>query len=931
MAFNSKSLLLSFITYLLSCVLFTAQNLGNSVTMNISQETTTSRSRLLSIVAEVENMSNTNFKGNLHIISPKGLRLVSGDESVIEIRSGEKKFFPVRFIIEPDARAGNLPIRIQLFNEQRVLVKEQIKDHLIEISNELSLNVLNPIIYRSSAQEPLSVKVRVSNNGNVEQDITMVCKIPDPESGNQFLEQQALISIKKDTVFTFLYQPSASLARMANYTVNISGFRNPDKQIFSTATVLTQNISHIQKYQNPQFGSGLEESRNEITASYRKIGEGSNMYQIIGGAGFNLPSGYLILKENIAVLNNQQQPLVTNTNLTYRQGQHEYTIGSVNKMLEMTLVGRGAEYSLDFGKDNRLEFGFVDQNFNLIEKNSFLKYGYGLFAKGFLHTNNSTKNLSLAYIQRYDPFEKSRHHIVGAEGNYALDDKWRINAKINSGLSSYEEKNRSKPSFSAETNYLGVVKDYNISGNYFYSTDYYPGNRRGSIQAQQNISKNIGNYNIFSNILISNFSPKYYFYERSQVSENMRAEIGMKFPKVKNFTFGLIYQHQNENSNSYNNFFGNWESSELRKLSAHRLLEQISWSADNSRQSAILTAETGVVKYPFDGGNKFQMKLNGTYSYRNFNFNTIYQYGSYYLSEFAFAKLTNLEFNYKKLTASLFYNGSFLKDKMNISSGLSYVDDIIYGKSPSAFMNAKYHAKTFSAFFNSSWYRYSLGVVTNNMFTFEVGVTLRFRKAVLNPDKKGKIQLFAFYDSNNNNIFDEDEKPAAGFLVNINNITLKTTEDGKASYNNVPFGKYNLKEFMQKGWYYDESEFLVDAYSYPLQIPLHQNGTLQGKISLEYNAKTALEFEHRTSSISFRIIKNSQVVQRVASDDEGSFTAFLPTGNYTIAIDENSLPENTFCENKTREIQLKAGEITTIPEFIIKVKEKKVNKKTFSN
>jgi len=114
-------------------------------------------------------------------------------------------------------------------------------------------------------------------------------------------------------------------------------------------------------------------------------------------------------------------------------------------------------------------------------------------------------------------------------------------------------------------------------------------------------------------------------------------------------------------------------------------------------------------------------------------------------------------------------------------------------------------------------------------------------------------------------------------------------------------------------------------------VPLHQNGTLQGKIIFDYNTKTTVEFERRASSVSFSIIKNNEVVQRLSSDDEGHFTSFLPTGKYIITLNESTLPSNTYSEKNSMEVEIKAGQISEIPSFVIKVKEKKVNKKVFSN
>lgn len=145
--------------------------------------------------------------------------------------------------------------------------------------------------------------------------------------------------------------------------------------------------------------------------------------------------------------------------------------------------------------------GFVDQNYNLIEKNNWFKNGYGFFAKGSLQSNNASRNVSGGYIYQYDPFEKAKHNILGTEINYNFNPEWQLNAKVNGALSSYEIQNLFKPSFAGESNYNGKIKNFNLNGNYYFSSDYYPGNRRGSIQLQQNISTNIKNNAIHANVI----------------------------------------------------------------------------------------------------------------------------------------------------------------------------------------------------------------------------------------------------------------------------------------------------------------------------------------------------------------------------------------------------------------------------------------------
>lgn len=901
------------------------------IRMEIEKDNQISKSRLINIVVALQNNGSENFTGNLQSVLPQGYKAISGAQIPVNLQKGEKKYIPLRLIADTNAKAGSSELKIQLLTQTGNIISEQITTHTIEVDNNLMMSSLSPIIFRTSDNEPISVKIRVSNTGNIAQNITLVCKFPDPDNGNSFVEQEAVISVKKDSIFTFNYHPSKSLSGSSNYTINISGFRNPEKEIFNTTSVTVQNIASKQRFQEAQYSNFTDPSKNEITTSFRRMGENLNMYQILGSGGFNLPSGYLLLKANASLFNNQDLPVVTNTNITFFQGNNEYNIGSVNRIFETTLSGRGIEYSHNFSSNKKLEVGLVDQNFNLLERKAFFKNGHGFFTKGSLNTNNDDKNLSAVYVYRYDPYEKGKHHILGTEGNYAFSKEWKFNTKLNAGLSSYDVQDNLKPSLAFETTYRGVIDKYDLNGNYFYSSAYFPGNRRGSTQIQQNVSRSFGNYTLFTSFNYSNFTPKYYFFTQKQYSENERFDIGVKFPSIRKVNFSMMYQYQNESSNSFNNFLGSWFDDKAKNVDAHRLVESFTWSDYKSRQSVLLSFENGLVNYPLVENPQFQFRFTGNYTFKKFNFNAIYQKGSFYLSEYAFVYQFNKNIDYERRSFSLFYNNQFLKQKLNVSTGISYVDDIIYGKAPSAFFNAKYGTKKFGAFLNSSWYNYSVGSLTNNIFTLELGVTINIKKSALDSGKKGKIQIFTFYDENNNNIFDPEEKPAHDYIVSINNVVLKTDSSGTAIYKNVPFGNFELKQLIQQGWYYDEQELDLNRYNYRLTIPLHQNGTLMGRLFVDYNAATSVEFDLKATSIYFNILKDNQLVQRFSANDEGKFTSFLPTGNYTVMLDESSLPANIYCEQKVGNVSLKAGEISKVPDFILKVKQKKINKKTFTN
>ena len=123
----------------------------------------------------------------------------------------------------------------------------------------------------------------------------------------------------------------------------------------------------------------------------------------------------------------------------------------------------------------------------------------------------------------------------------------------------------------------------------------------------------------------------------------------------------------------------------------------------------------------------------------------------------------------------------------------------------------------------------------------------------------------------------------------------------------------------------------INQYTLEFAIPLHQNGSVAGHINYQFDNKTAVDFNPRANGITFNIFRDNVLIETVNTDDNGEFISFLPIGNYTISLNINSLPQNTYCETERTHFSVKAGELYTLPEFVIKVKEKKIHSKKFGN
>ncbi len=916
----------------LAFIIIPAQHIPD-VSMEVGSESVVQENNIIDLIVVLKNNEKVPFRGKINIHTPKGFRAISANGIDVDLDAEESIFMPVKILVNNNALSGEKKISFDLTGSQNIMVAEKFIMLKVPENIALRITVDNPLLYINNIKDSVEVRARVSNLGNTLQHITVVFKIPEITQGNVFVEKKGTIGVQEDSVFVFRFLPSGPLARSAQFTVNISGFRDPDKELFGNASVSVQNTSSTQRYQDFQSNTFSTYKKNSITAAYRRIGENLNMYQLTGSGGFNLPSGYVSVRGNIYTINNQSDPVVSNTYITYHRNNSEYTLGNISKIMEMSLFGRGAEYAVvSSDKDKKLEVGFVDQTFSLVEKNSFLKYGYGFYARGTVGAKNTTRNMSAVYVFRNSPYEKAKHNLVGTDMQYSFNKDWNMTAKVYTGISVYDSIKTTKPSLALESQYSGTLHKFNLNGNYFYSTDYYPGNRRGMLQIQQNVSTQmIKDHTVYANILLSNFSPKFYFYNNNLESNTTRFDTGINFPKKGRVGVSLSLQYQDERSNTYNNFFDTTINEESKQLVARRITDYMTWSSPDSKHSSVVGIEAGLATYPDMDHPKYQMKATGNYSYKWFNVNFIYQHGSYFLSEYVFSKIFNESSPYRKLSFSAFVNENFFNQKLTAASGVSYTDDILYGKSPSGFVNLKYSAKLYDLYLNTSWFNYSSRSSNNNLLTIEAGITLNLKSNTLDPGKKGNITAFVYYDHNNNGVFDEEDQPAESFLVMLNTISFKTDSKGTLNYKGLPYGKYALKQIIQKGWYYNEVEIEMNKHNYLLQIPLHQNGTIRGKIDYEFNAKTALDFDPKIGGIIFNIYKKDQLLHRMVTDDSGELISFLPSGDYKIELNENSLPANTYVERTSSEAKVEAGQILVLEPFVIKVKEKKIRVKKFGS
>ncbi|WCM41409.1 hypothetical protein MG290_10615 [Flavobacterium sp. CBA20B-1] len=920
--------------WLLLCMVAACCELQAQQIVEMHVETTAAKGRanIIDSTIALKNSSENPFSGFIQITTPQGFKSISGSEIAVQLQPNEQVYIPLKIIKGKAATAGTAEIVVTLLdNNNQLIATNSVEEH-VEENNTMSLQAVSPTIFLTNANDSLSVKVQVSNLGNKPQQVFVVFSIPQLTSENNFFEQTAVIDVRKDSVFDFKFWVEKSLLEKSQFTVNVAAMRSSEKILFGNLAINVQNVSSVKRYEDTQSAAySRYYQKNTLTTSYRTSGSNSNVYQLMGSGDVDLPAGYLSVNGNIYKTDSQNQPLISNTYLAYHLEQHQLKIGNLSQPIEMPLFGRGIQLeTANKNLNNRFVAGFIDENFNLIEQDAFLKRGFGVFALGTFGANNPSNQKSFNYVFKEDKIEAATHQVFGVEKAQFINNNWSLRLKAHGGFSSYNRINKKQPSFAFETQYSGSINNIRLSGNYYVSSDYFPGNRRGVVQVQQNFMKNLKRERtVFANIFYANFAPESFTYQFNMQTTTFRLDTGLTLPRAKSIGKSFGFQYYKETSDAFAWLVPNG----FLAMDAFRLTQHFNWLSPNQKHSIILGIEEGLLKMSEKAKMYPQFKLNSIYSFKGFNASATYQQGSFFLSEYTSLLALNKNQNdFKRLSIAVATDHKFFSNKLLLRSGMAYLNDFVSGETPSAFLNMNYAPTDLYRFFlNSSWFRYSKNTFfqTNTQFIVEAGFSMNLGGKAASAGRKGTLTAHVFYDKNSNNIFDEDDESAPDFLVTINKTTFKTNANGIIQYKSIPFGTYNLQAVFQNGWFAESTNCVINNYSNEVAIPLQQNGTLKGKIKYQYDEKLVKNFDLKNGGIICIITKNGQFIQRVVTNDEADFVAFLPTGNYEVTIDTHTLPEHTFCKEVTQSVQIQSGAITTIPDFVIQVQQKQVKVKKF--
>lgn len=903
----------------------------SAIELVVKENFAIAKKNLSETTLQIKNTSDSLFVGELLIEVPKGIKSVSGTHVKVQVPAQGQIFLPIKLLKQSSAESGNKQIKFRIFDLNDKLVAQNHTTLLVEEFRSLYFSVEQQHIRLTNPYDSVRVRTNIINRGNKEQELILLYGIPDKLGTRYYTEEKHYIKPQQDTVIVFKFLPDPQLINKGYFMFSVSGLYADDRTLFGNTMVEVQNVSSVRRFVNAdQLYSGNLNFENSITTSYRQINNNFHTTQILGGGNINLPMGYLRAQGNFYKSSTQDEWVASNTFLSYQLEGSKVQIGNVNEFLNRSFYGRGVSTKIKIEDENVINVGIIDNQYNLLEKTPFLSDGYAVYAVNEIGGARSNRYFKSIYSFQEDKYEQIKVNVVGGEYQEYFNNKWSVKARVLGALSDYYVKEKEAISYASDIQYTGKLADYNLTGNLYISSPYFPGDRRGIKQFNQHIRKQLKNdYSIQGRVYYSAIQPKSYTSINNLDTKIFSSEIGFTIPNKENFGIALGYQFQHESSNSYNSFVTS-DLNKQFKATTHRLTEIINFRSDNKKHTALLVFDNGFANYPLEDNLKFIFRTNASYSYSWFQLTSLYQYGSFFMPEYFQAKANGKD-NYRRLNVNAGINKFFFGNDLNIYTGIGYSKDYMWGETPSGLFKITQNiSNRFSVFLNGMWYQYVSDYFQNSQtYNIEFGLTANFQGSQTSDKKKGSITVFVYYDNNGNSIYDDGDSPAVGYYVTLNNTSFITDLEGKFTYKGVPYGTYKMKSSSLKGWFNYGMDVEVARFRAYTEVPLQQMGSVSGKIQYLFDQKSLPDFTPKKEGITLKISQGKTFVKRIVTTGDGEFSTFLPKGDYQIEIEASSLQKDVSVKKTIQYISVTPGTIYKIPTFELEPKQRKVNVKKF--
>ncbi|MBW8359406.1 MAG: hypothetical protein K0M63_06335 [Weeksellaceae bacterium] len=904
---------------------------GAPVTLDVEKTIATTNEDLITVMVKVENTTSQVYHLQLISKGDNGIRVLNRSVN-INLQAREKIFVPVKIFIEKSQPAGSSEVVFALLDGNNNSVARSLTELTIATKRSLRIIANEPQQLIERIGDSLRISTQVYNAGNRAEEVEIITTFPQGYNSDLTQKKTIVLEPFSDREVVFARIIDKDLLKLEIFTVSIAA-RNENRDYFGNVTVMVQNALGNRRYIDPlnlsQYLQRSSPNRIALSTSnpFSQFSASHNLdlhtEVNIGNtkAGINVNGTYWPQRED--------EIMLQNTRVNLENGPFGLQIGNINSTdLEISLMGRGAEFSYNPVNDAGFRFsaGAVDKSYNLLDPLTKPSQGYSAFARSHF-TFDEKKTLSSEVVLDTDPIQKgfifkNSYEFNNKDTYYSVD----LGYGFARGAVDAEA---AESSMAVGFNYRKNWKKYVFNSNNYYSSGYYPGIKRGSTVFEQRLSRNFEKLSVYAGYSLNIFEPKNIdpLYPYNTSSMRSRIEAGSSFPVVKGLSMSLSSQISGENSEI---FLGSSFQQTMVDFRLATLRTAINYNTPDNRDRISLLYSQGVSYYGGLTKPRYIQQVQANWYRGDFMLSASYQEGAFMLYEGNVNGSLNADT--QKISGFATYRLALLNKKLNMNfsalgnydrrtgNTLSFSSSFDYKmfRATRVFGNVNYNTFSRDDFSTANTY-YQLGV-SQELPTIG-DETVKY--------KNGVIRIFAFFDLDNDNAYNPSvDKPAPHVKVKINKTIFVADDEGNIRYRKVPFGEYTIKSLDTK-WYADDQIVQLAQKEVFLTIPLEKTSVVRGFIEYQLTSKTQYEVQEIMAGIPV-IFKNTfGKTFTFYTNATGEYNAYLPLGTYTVSVETTVLQKNVYIDDNLQTASAVEGTTNTLENFLLKVKEKKVEVKKF--
>ena len=488
-----------------------------------------------------------------------------------------------------------------------------------------------------------------------------------------------------------------------------------------------------------------------------------------------------------------------------------------------------------------------------------------------------------------------------------------------------------KPSIAIGNSLQGQIGSYTFTSENFYSSDYYPGIRRGVLQLNERVSRNFGHLHTWIGLNYYDYNPEFLDnpYLTNSNFSNSRLEGGISFPLGVRLNLNLSINRQLESGRS--GVFAGLSSPNLQ-MESYRAVETLGWRSANNQHMVYLSAENGFSRSPITGEKELLLRTNASWNYKFFTLNSYYQRGSFTLTE-SFGNAAIKSKSTYRFNLSPGIRQDFLNDRLKLQVNANYNHDSFSGKNLMYSGNVEYAiSPRLSGFVNGYFYNYSNESFSSSNTTVQAGLSFNLPDSRnVTSGQKGNISIFVFFDNNANGLFDSGDEPAPERIINIGGITFLSNRDGTVRYRKVPYGEYMLSIPSQEWYAHAPGKMEVRSREVQFNIALQRTGKITGSFFYNYDSRTSMEIYEKYGGLQVEVTGENGFTARALTNSNGEFTLFVPVGTYEFSVNSGFLPKDVFTKSVPQTVLVTESKTVVIPKIELNVKQRVVEVKRFSS